>query len=363
MQTVKKIYTLIIIVIPLAILILYPFLKDESRYYPSDIMKNNYDEKILHSRIDSLTEYIQKNNFNKDILLQRGFAQLKLTQDWELRYDAQYLDMIKNLDSSNWPGAFKGLKNALEDFNAVLKMDPNNPQALLGKGIIYLLVQKFEEAEDCLNKSIKIDSTNSLAFSNRGYCYLSKNLDDSALIDYNKAIELDPEYGYLYYYRSFLAKSDPEAVFYLKKALNSGYQDTTFIYRVINADLIIRKKYIEALYYSDFLHKKYPEENTYLINLGFIYKNLGLNYTAIHYYSKIIELDSGYVWPIYNIAQCYAQLKRYDQAVQYLDKFLKIENADDMDLDEVFKNCEKEIAFKEFIKTDEYLLLKKKYLN
>ena len=361
MNTMKRINILIIIVIPLTILILYPFLKDESQYYPSDIMKNNYDGKVLHSKIDSLSEYIRKNNFKKDILLVRGFTQLKLTQDCELRYEVQYYSKIKNLDSSNWQGAFKGLQNALEDFDAVLNIDSYHPQALLGKGIIYSLVYKNKEAEDCLNKSIKFDSTNSLAFLYRGDCKMRKNLNDSALIDYNRAIELDPEYGYLYYKRSFFAKSDSEAVFYLKKVLNSGYQDTTSIYAVITANLIIREKYIQALYYCDVLHKKYPDR--YLDDLGLIYKNLGLNYTAIHYYSKLIKMDSSYAWPIYEIAQCYAQLKRFDKAVQYLEKYLKIENADGEYLVEIFENCEKEIAFKEFIKTDEYLSLKKKYLN
>ena len=357
-----KIIILTSIIIITIIVVKYIYFTPNSGIKPFEIIKNNYSKSELENMLKELPEIGSEKNINENIILKRGYARLKLATEYSEIPINDFYKITKTLDSADWQGPLNIYLKALKDFDQVLKYHPDNAQALLGKGIIYLTLRQTQKAETYFNKSIKFDNSNSLTFLCRGDCMYNKDLKDSAFIDYNKAKKLDPNYWRVYYNLAFLASSDSQAANYFNKAFQLGCRDTVIL-GIVGIDFITRKKYSKALFYYCLLQKKYPQETSYLENLALIHKKLGMDYLAIRNYKKLLKVDSNYVWPIYEITKCYANLKRYDKVNQYMDKYLNISNSNNDNLNEIFKKCESEAAFKNYIKIDEYLILKKKYLK
>ncbi|MCK4458056.1 MAG: tetratricopeptide repeat protein [Thermoplasmata archaeon] len=116
---------------------------------------------------------------------------------------------------------------ALEVFDRVLRIEPGNTKALLGKGVAYRRLNKINSAVECLNAVLEMDPENQAALLNKGgllegqerwqealYCYnllvkmnpkddeawvkkgdvhLNLGMKDEALESYGEAIALDPE--------------------------------------------------------------------------------------------------------------------------------------------------------------------------
>jgi len=120
---------------------------------------------------------------------------------------------------------------AIEDFNSVLKITPNDPLAFNYRGLVYYHKQEFDKATADYDQAIKLDPKLEVAWFNKGTLNLAKkeypeavkNFDkaisikpmmgsysmrgqaftelkkyDEAIADFNKAIEMEPTNGYLY---------------------------------------------------------------------------------------------------------------------------------------------------------------------
>ena len=115
-------------------------------------------------------------------------------------------------------------KEALQDFNKSIKLNPNISEAYNNRGIIKSKLNKYEEAIDDYNEAIKLNPNFSEAYYNRGVSKynLTKNkrshteeyikLMNEAIKNYNKAIELNNNYCEAYYNRGIS-----------KLALNEGW--------------------------------------------------------------------------------------------------------------------------------------------
>jgi tetratricopeptide (TPR) repeat protein len=82
-------------------------------------------------------------------------------------------------------------KEAYEKLNRVLRVDPENSEALNYKGLAALAMGKSNEAIKCLNKAFEIDSTNVENNLNLGVYYAWNNNVKNAKKFYKKAIALD----------------------------------------------------------------------------------------------------------------------------------------------------------------------------
>jgi tetratricopeptide (TPR) repeat protein len=105
-----------------------------------------------------------------------------------------------------------GGKNALEDFNAALKLRPDFARALQSRAGILIGQNKLDLALADLNKAIALDPKASAAYSNRGLVYASKKDFGRAIADLTKAIELEPgdAKGYAVRGSAYLAKGDKD---------------------------------------------------------------------------------------------------------------------------------------------------------
>ena len=88
----------------------------------------------------------------------------------------------------------KEYKEALEDINTAINIDPRNPTPYVNRCVINLYGWKdYDKAiEDC-STAIRLSDKSSMAFNHRGYANEMKKNLTAALADYTRALEIDPK--------------------------------------------------------------------------------------------------------------------------------------------------------------------------
>ncbi len=93
----------------------------------------------------------------------------------------------------------------------ILNADPDDRMALLARGSVYLKMSHAEDAIKDFSAALKIDPNHPKGYHLRGLAQEILGDDDAALKDFTKAIEIDSEYGAAYYSRAtLLAKMGQE---------------------------------------------------------------------------------------------------------------------------------------------------------
>ena len=99
---------------------------------------------------------------------------------------------------------YQSLQNydkAIEDFTAVLKLDPENPQAVNNRGFTYYLRNEPKKAVADFTVAIGLNPKSGLAYNNRGFNRQMFGDYAGAIEDFNKAIELSPKYALAFPHR------------------------------------------------------------------------------------------------------------------------------------------------------------------
>lgn len=82
-------------------------------------------------------------------------------------------------------------EKALNIFDEILEIEPDNIEALNGKGSSLMKLNRFDEAENYFNQSLAI-CENSSALLNKGIIFKHENDFENALIFYDKATQVNP---------------------------------------------------------------------------------------------------------------------------------------------------------------------------
>lgn len=82
-------------------------------------------------------------------------------------------------------------QKALDIFDEILEIEPDNIEALNGKGSSLMKLNRFDEADQYYNHSLSIRE-NSSALLNKGIIFKHKNDFENALIFYDKACQINP---------------------------------------------------------------------------------------------------------------------------------------------------------------------------
>ena len=83
-------------------------------------------------------------------------------------------------------------EKALNIFDEVLEIEPDNIEALNGKGSSLMKLNRLDEADRYYNQSLSI-CENSSALLNKGIIFKHKNDFENALIFYDKACQINPQ--------------------------------------------------------------------------------------------------------------------------------------------------------------------------
>ena len=179
-------------------------------------------------------------------------------------------------------------EDALNDFQAVLKMKPDYALAYEGMGQAYFQINKYEDGIKYLTKATELDGTLWKPRNFLGIIYDRKKNHKRAITEYNTGIEINPKAGLLYNNLgvSYNEKGDYEkAINAFNRAIENKY-DNSRVYNNLGLALSKMGRCREALIYF----KKAGDEAKAYNNLGCILLQQGEYKQAIDYFERAINL-------------------------------------------------------------------------
>ena len=82
---------------------------------------------------------------------------------------------------------------AMKYFDQVLELDPNNIQALNGKGVVFLKLNNHEQSNFYFDRALEIDPNYTQALNNKGILLGILGNSDEAEKNFDRVLEIDPE--------------------------------------------------------------------------------------------------------------------------------------------------------------------------
>lgn len=268
----------------------------------------------------------------------------------------------------------KEYDEALQCYDEILKIRPDDGLTITSKRRIYSMLGKFKEAIECCDKEIEIDPQDNFAYLFKG-TYLHKlGKFEEAIKCFDKSILIDSNYHSPYIDKGIslleLDKFD-DALYCFDKAFKIKNEDPFYFSLVVN-NLYDFFKFEEALDYCNMGLSYHPDYNP-LINKKakllcliceddnadvFISKNnlngarifysvarklnlMGDFYNAKFYCNKSIDLDSQFYHSWITRGEIYFNLEQYDESLEYFKKGLDLCPDDKENIINGFnKNCQ-----------------------
>jgi len=99
------------------------------------------------------------------------------------------------------------IRGAIQDFDKAIAIAPTESTYYVGRGHAYLVSGNVDASIRDLTEAIRLDPNSAAAFNNRGLAYRKKGDFANALADYNSAISLNPAYALAFANRGHLYES------------------------------------------------------------------------------------------------------------------------------------------------------------
>ncbi|MGC9471711.1 MAG: tetratricopeptide repeat protein [Bacteroidales bacterium] len=90
------------------------------------------------------------------------------------------------------------LEESLDAYSEAIRVNPWNPTAYGGRGMVRLGLNDLEGAYQDASSAIELDSANADWYGNRAYVEMLRGNLAEAMDDLNKSLQLDPSYGWAY---------------------------------------------------------------------------------------------------------------------------------------------------------------------
>lgn len=269
--------------------------------------------------------------------------------------------------------------NGLEEYDRVLKVCPDDVEALVGRGSAYMGLQQYDLGLHDFDRAIGLTSDKpdkALIHARRGDCFFQNQKYDEAAADYAKALELDPLIRPSTVYIKLIDELDEQierdlydqqydrAIMYITKAL--AFKPTEYYYHKLAEAYDGRGMYRyehgghdetdEAI--ADFTRaiELDPDNAEYYFSRALIYSTLadyywdkvdyhwnqyenqlfeealtGLvdsNNKAIADFTKVIEFTPEHAGAYFERGQCYAAIGDYVRAITDFTKAIELGKED-----------------------------------
>ncbi len=185
------------------------------------------------------------------------------------------------------------LDEAIANYKKILLIDPEHTDALNNLGIAYYNQGKEEESILHLKKTLSIDSNHVDALNNIGVVFKMQGKLTKAILSYNKAISIEPENAECHYNLGITLCEQGK----LDKAISS-YEKTlnikpTYVNALINSGVILAQqgKLDKAISSYEKALSLEPNNTSVLTNQGIIFEQQGELNKAISNYSRILSID------------------------------------------------------------------------
>ena len=237
----------------------------------------------------------------------------------------------------------KDTKKAITDFEQILKIQPDDVNAINAIGIIYENGGNLDAAIKQYEKGIAIETTNpggaAYCYNNRAFLYEKQNKLQEALSDFTKAVELDKKNAVRYYMRGlFYQNSLGEKYPALQDLTYAIKLDTTSTHLLFARGKLYSDKlndHKEAIKDFEKIIKIDSMDATSMNWIGVFYDRMNDEENAKKYYYKTISSENntfretleqyrhGIAWSYNNLAESFQNEKDYARALDFYTKAIK----------------------------------------
>ena len=223
------------------------------------------------------------------------------------------------------------VSEAYEEYKACLNFDPKNPDCLLKKAGIDIVLGNYEVARELINEALIVNEYNAYAYYLRGRMY--KTIGDTVLAasSYKTAIEVDPDYydayievGLLYAaQKNDLANEYYSSAIQIKpRSVEAWYNKAMYLQET---GFKKKNRYKDAMVCYDSIQRIDPNFVAADFNKGFIWLEYLANYdSSAHYFTKALNAYPQYFQAYYNRGLSYESLGKKKEAEQDYRAALKI---------------------------------------
>lgn len=200
-------------------------------------------------------------------------------------------------------------------------------ESYLNDGIKYLKSDKLDKAEKSLKIAIKLNKKLYLAYSKLGDIYLERDDNQTAISYYNQSLKINPKYVPVYNNLG-LAHTNlgqyEKALDYFNKSLKLKPNDKFVLNNIEQVKMYISfqkeskaeefisdKKYDKALKIYEDLLKEYPNLAKYNSYIGLCYAKMGNFDEASNYLQKALKLDNENATVNFNIGNYYLEKVKF----------------------------------------------------
>jgi protein O-GlcNAc transferase len=215
----------------------------------------------------------------------------------------------------------EGRQNEAESYyQAILKVEPRQPDALHLLGLIALAKNDHERAVELIRAALDVCPSSSIFYGNLGVVFRRAGRIDEAIAAYREAIRLSPETpdNYFNLGKSLTLQGDSKEA---EKAfrLSIRLDPKKFSPWLSLMNLYVERKKLEdaiAIGLDGLNHC--PRSGQMCMNLGVVHKRLGQTEKTLEYYRKAAELDPENVEALCRLANSLVDRNLLDQAQQWI---------------------------------------------
>ncbi len=222
--------------------------------------------------------------------------------------------------------AMEDTVKAFEDLAKGLKIQPDNETIYKSRAQIYYEQQKYDLSDADYRQMIKIDPGDSMGYMGIGRNANAQNHWDDAIVQFDYVVKMSPDYSQGYSFRadSYIGKKDwAKATDDIVKALDIDGDNKAFYllenlpeeaHNLMKTKLKIQKTKQPTNYFWPYAIGRFAiTEKNYKEAIGFM--------------EEANNLDANSVF-LEDIARCYAQLRNYEKALQYVQRAIYLDTQD-----------------------------------
>lgn len=222
------------------------------------------------------------------------------------------------------------LADALQGFNDVLARDPDEPEALVGRGVIRATTNDLDGALTDLDRAIKLKPDYTIALINRGLTHYANQSLEEAIQDFSGAIEVDGTLIEAWLNRSSAraqlgqfeeALKDADQAVRLSPGMARARVDRAVLHRAMGHVAAAMEDYAEASGLD-------PYHADAWAGRGFLLLEIGELEASKQDLTRAIELEPWRSVLFYNRGNAHAGTGSFEEAIADYDRVLDIDEED-----------------------------------
>ena len=218
-------------------------------------------------------------------------------------------------------------KKAMKLYSEAISLEPSNAQYYLDRGLLFLKLQRAEEAKQDLQKVVSLDLQNVKGWQAMGEYYLFKEFPDSAIFCINRSISFDWENKLNK--KNLMIRAD---AYMLKEKYPDAYEDYLELVKTDSANHRVLRNLAYTLHHMDrdkecihYLKKiamNNPGDTESLINVGYAMTQIGMFQESMEFFNTVLDYDDSQPYALSNRAYAFYKQGFDDAALKDLKQSL-----------------------------------------